>query len=466
MFFSWVPLPSAAPRKEPAVDDHPTTEDFERFLQCSPRPSNPGNNAWVVRHLLQDCTICTLTFRELKQSRTVLSRLLEVALPSPDSEDVRPAKTYNYEWAFARTERVFHSFLAQRPAHELPERLSELASLPEGEQIRRVSLGGRFADPELIQRLMDRSHDARYQSPRKMLHLARLAHLASEACTTGAAGGDAVLADLQAQAWGALGNAQRICGNLPEAEQALNTAFQKYEQGTKSPPILAHLLTQMTSLRIYQRRFDEAIRFAEEAGRIYRESGNRHELSGTMVQKAIAILYSGEAESAADVLQRAIPLIDRDEDPYIFLAAHHNLARCYIDLDRPEETLALFVEAKPLYQECKDPLILLRATWQEGQLLREIGHLRNAKAALLHARQGFTEQGLAYETALVSLDLADVYDKLGMPDELRQTIAEAMPIFRSMRVGREVLASLLRLRQTAGLDSPGEESTGAAASLS
>jgi tetratricopeptide (TPR) repeat protein len=440
------------------VDDHPTTEDFERFLQCSPRPSNAANNAWVVRHLLKDCTACTLTLRELRESRTVLSRLLELPLPS---EGLQPVRTYNYEWAFAKMERARASFLAPRPSHGLPERLAELASLPEGEQIRKVSLGGRFADPELIQCFIDRSHDARYQSPRKMLHLARLAHLASEACTTGAAGGDAGLAGLQAQAWGALGNAQRICGNLPEAEEAFATAFQKYSQGTDSPPILAQLLAKMTSLRIFQNRFEEAIRLAEESGRIFRESDNMHDLAGTMMQKAIALLYSGEAEAATDLFQRAIPLINKEEDPQLFLAAYHNLARCYIDLDQPEETLALFVEAKPLYEECKDPLILLRATWQEGQLLREIGHLRNARAALLHARQGFTEQGLAYETAMVSLDLADVYDKLGMTDELRQTIAEAMPIFRSMRLDREVLASLLRLQHTAGLDSPGAESAAA-----
>jgi hypothetical protein len=95
-------------------------------------------------------------------------------------------------------------------------------------------------------------------------------------------------------------------------------------------------------------------------------------------------------------------------------------------------------------------------------LLREIGHLRSAEAALLRARAGFTEQGLAYETAVVCLDLADVYSKQGMMDKLRRTIEEAMPIFRSMRVGREVLASLLRLRQAAGLDSPGQSMDGAA----
>lgn len=175
-----------------------------------------------------------------------------------------------------------------------------------------------------------------------------------------------------------------------------------------------------------------------------------------MVQKANYMFYAGETGAAVDILHAAIPLIDREEEPYIFLAAYHNLARYYIDLARPDEALALFVEAKPLYQQCKDPLILLRATWQEGQLLREIGHLESAESALLRACGGFIEQGLAYEAALVSLDLADVYVKWGRMEDVRRTIQQVMPIFRSLRVSREFLASLWRLRQIAGLEPTNE----------
>ena len=47
---------------------------------------------------------------------------------------------------------------------------------------------------------------------------------------------------------------------------------------------------------------------------------------------------------------------------------------------------------------------------------------------------------------ILSLDLADVYSKRGKTNELRQVIAEATRIFRAMRLGREVLASLLLQR--------------------
>jgi hypothetical protein len=200
---------------------------------------------------------------------------------------------------------------------------------------------------------------------------------------------------------------------------------------------------------VAQKRFADAIQMCEEATTVLYGLGEAHLMASVLVQRAIAALYSCEAEGAIDILNQAIPLIDSEEDLYLLLAAHHNLIRCYVDVDRPDEALALHFEARQLYEACQDPLILLRATWQEGILLREIGHLHNAAAALLRARQGFTEEGLAYEAALVNLDLAAVYAKLGDRDKLRQVIGEAIPIFRALRIGREVLASLLQLQQAA-----------------
>ena len=345
-----------------------------------------------------------------------------------------PASRYNYDWAFARAERTLAQHLAHgSPSARLPERLAELDRLPEGEQIRRAS-AGRFSDPSFIECLLDRSRAARYQSPRKTLHFALLARLAADACVVERAGGERMLADMQAKAWGAFANARRICGDLLGAEEALTIALRRYDQGTGSLHERASLLSKLGALRFFQRRVKEALDLADEARQIYQALGDLHLEAGTLVQKAIALLYSGEAEAAASLLQQVIPSIDPDEDPHLLLAARHNLFHCYVELGRPDEALALHVESRDLYQECNDLLILLRAAWDEGKLLGEIGHLHNAEAALVRAHRGFAEQNLAYETAMVSLDLADIYWKLGRFEDLRRTLADALPIFRSLRV--------------------------------
>jgi hypothetical protein len=123
--------------------------------------------------------------------------------------------------------------------------------------------------------------------------------------------------------------------------------------------------------------------------------------------------------------------------------------RCYIDLGRPEQALSIYFETRDLYKRFQDPLIRLRVSWHEGQLLRDLGHLRTAEEVLLQARQGFVERELFYEAALISLDLAAVYVKLQAEAQLQQTIAETVPVFRSLGVDREALAMLLQLQQLA-----------------
>lgn len=430
--------------------DHPTVEDFTGFLLSSTRPGSAERNAQVLRHLIAECSPCRNQLQSMGWSEKRLERLVRFPVSREGQAlEAEAGAAYDYSRAFAAVEESLGAFFAKgRPAVSTPdELLAELTPLPQDEQARRVSSDRRFANSQLVRKLIEMSHAVRYENAAEMLHLANLARLAAEACTVEIVGSAPKLADLNAQGLRQYGNALRVAGRLREAEDAFVEAQRLCSEGTGDPPLRAALLERVTSLRIFQRRFDQAISLADEAGRIYHELGETRSVASTMVQKAIAQLYAGEVDSAIRTLNRAIPLIDHEGDPHLLLAACHNLIRCYIDKGQPEQALSIYFEARSLYKDFQDPLIALRAGWQEGQLLRDLGHLQAAEAALLRARQGFVEKELFYETALVSLDVSAVYLKLGETQKLRECVAEMVPIFTALGVDREALAALLQLQQ-------------------
>jgi len=426
---------------------HPTRADLELFLHDATRAAT-RTNAFVIRHLLAGCHACREHLDHLGWERGRLERLLQLR---PGSlEDSNTSSGFDYSQAFAGAESALAAFFAQgRPAEVSADELwAELSSLVAEEQIRRVSTDRRFASPELVKQLIDASQAVRFHDPEKLLHLAHLACLAAESCSTEECGSPERLADLRCQSWRQYGTALRVQSRLRESEAAFVRAERFCEEGTGAPPIRAQLCATLLSLRMAQRRFSEAIRLAEEAGQIYQEIGDTNALASTLVQKAIAYIYAGEPTDAVRILNRAIPLIN-PQDPHLLLAACHNLVRCYIDLERPEQALSLFFEIRSLYREVNDALILLRAGCQEGYMLRDLGHLQAAEAAFIRARDGFCEHKILYEAAVVSLDLAAIYVKMGDAEKLEQIVATTVPIFRSLGVDREALASLLQLRQLA-----------------
>lgn len=410
------------------LTDHTRVEDFEDFLRAPKGPGSATRNTRLIRHLLAACPPCQENLSTAASNR---------------------AGGYDYSEAFAGAQRSLAAFLDNGAASSTaPQELhAELDLLPAEEQARRVALESRFAHPNFVKHMIDGSHAVRYQDATRMLHLANLARLSAEACSADTAGNELKLADVRGQAWRQYGNAFRILGRLWEAEEALVKADRYLKAGTRDPLLRARYCSQIASLRMFQNRFEEAIDLAEEARQIYSEFGEPQSCASASVQKAIACLHASEAEDAVVILNQAIPLIDSERDPQLLLAACHNLVRCYIDLGRPEQALSIYFETRSLYKRFDDPLIRLRVAWQEGQLLRDMGHLRAAEEVLLRTRQGFVESKLLHEAALISLDLSAVYVKLQAEKELQQTVAETVPIFRALGVDREALASLLQLQQ-------------------
>lgn len=419
-------------------------QELESFIL---HPRKGGNSA-VVRHLLLQCPACFKCLQSAGWTRERLEKLLTMSGDPERAEECTPPP-YNYDRAFAKAEKTLATFLNKdRPLDEPPpEILAELFPFPDTAPATPASRENRAQIPYLIRWLVERSHSGRYRDPAKMLEWAHLARLAVDVCSSEDAGGEERLNDLKGQAWRQFGNALRVCGNLKEAEEAMSRAREHLQAGTGDPVLWAWYLQQMSSLRIYERRFEDAIKLAREAGTIQNELGDPNGVASNLVTQAIAYMYSGAGQTAIELLRKALPLIDSDEDPYLLLATRHNLIRAYLELGETRQALELYGQVQELNRQFQDPMILLRAEWQAGQLLRDLGHHEQAEAKLLRVRRDFMERGLAYEVAVVSFDLAFVYSKLGRIEEVNQIVAEAVPLLKALRIGRETLAALIQLRK-------------------
>src|SRR5690349_4652309 len=316
--------------------NHLDSTDFESFLRSTSRPGDTALNTRVIRHLLAGCSLCRERLINMGWDSERLERLLQIPGAEPFEASRFKAGTYDYDNAFAKAERSLSAFLTTGKPEEIsPADLwAEILSASADEQKRLVSEEKRFASAQFARYLIDLSHSMRYTDTEAMLHWANLAQLVTERCSAEDLGNEERLADLRLRAWGHFGNSLRVCGRFRDAENAFATAEWYRGQGTGDLFLRARLFEQVASLRIFQGHFNQAMTLNEDARQIYEEIGELHLLASSMVQAAIASIYAGEPESAICILNRAIPLIDCEEDPHLLLAACQNLVLGYIGLDR------------------------------------------------------------------------------------------------------------------------------------
>lgn len=416
--------------EEKTMGEHPIAiEVLDRFAN---HRATAQERARVVRHLLAGCGSCQVHLKHLWPSAEEMDRLAEV-------QDDR------YDAAFERAlERALSSFKSV-PGSNVRRLLSELDAHPPRTQELLVRNLPRFWNAELCKALIHRAHEARFTSTAVMRHNAQLAVLVSESLSAESQASGEV-ADCRARSWAALGNSLRVSGDLNEAETALLTARSHLRSGARRP-LFAHILSQLASLRMDQRRFEDSLALIHQAVQIWRELGNHRELVRALIKQAIMTGESGKPRAAVHILLEASRLVDGSTEPKLALILMHTMIRFYMDGGQSESALRLHFEARPLYEQESDPLIRIKALWLEGQIMSAERHLEPALKQLSEAREAFLAVGNSYEAAIVSLDLAAVLAKLDRFAEMRALARETIREMEIRGVRREAIAALILLQQ-------------------
>jgi tetratricopeptide (TPR) repeat protein len=407
---------------------HPNDQSLEEFLL-----SLGGEQLSVVRHLAA-CRYCR-------------SRLFYLPRPYQPEPEVQGGDA-GYEAVLAETRRAFSEWEAslEKERDDAPGLFLELLEQPEEARDLLLRDDRQFQTWGVFELLIERSLESSLQDPAFGEHLGLLALRLSEHLDRERYGAERI-ADLRARSWAFVGNARRLRFDFQGAEEAFRTAYQQLKKGTRDGLERAIFLDLKASLRRAQRRFDEALRLLQRAVELFLSHGERHRAGRSLVKASTVHHYAGDLESAVDVLWKAIPLLDPEREPRLLLCARHNLVDYLASLGRFLEAQRLYREARPLYRSFNEPWVQNRRRWVRGKIARGLGQLRRAETQFLAARDGFVAEGVPYDTALVSLELALLYAEQGRTEDLKRLAAEMVPVFASRHIHREALAALAFFRQ-------------------
>ena len=323
---------------------------------------------------------------------------------------------------------------------DAPELLDELLGQP---QARRQTLlsNPRLHTWGLSELLVERSLETVTRDPWRAEELGALALDLSGFLETGFYGA-ATIQDLRARAWAYIGNARRVRSDLAGAQTAFDSARVYLRRGTRSPFELAVLLDLEASLRRDQRLLDEAGDLFRQASRIFLKEGEPHRAGRSLVNLSTVHYFTGDLEEALALLRQSLDFLDMKREPRLRLYACHNLSSYLTEAGRFHEAREVYRQTRQLYREHPEPWVQNRRTWVRGRILGGLGHPARAEALLLAARDGFLAEGVPYDTALVSLEIAMLYAEQGRTAELKRLAGEMVPIFSSLHIHREALAAL------------------------
>ena len=359
-----------------------------------------------------------------------------------------PREEAGYEEMLDRSEQVLESRQAalSKERIEAPSLFVELTSCPAERRDLLLRESCRFYTWGVFELLIERSLEVGIRDPPGAETLAFLALRISDHLDF-AYYGIKLVEDLRARAWAHLANSRRLRADLHGAEEAFERAEAHLKRGTRDAVEKAILLDLKASLRRAQRRFEEALRLLRRAVGIFTEYGHLHRAGRSLVNMSTVHHYRGRPEEGVPQLTRALELIDPEQEPRLLLCARHNLADLLASSGRFALAQEMYRQTRPLYRDFTDEWTQNRRKWVKGRIVRGLGQAAQAESLFLAARDGFIEEGVPYDTALVSLELATLYAEQGRTADLKQLATGLVPIFSSLEIHREALAALAYFRQ-------------------
>lgn len=343
----------------------------------------------------------------------------------------------------ASAEAFARSLLALSPQRRAAEARREARGLwermkvhPPALRLRLVEGTREFRNWALCELVCQQSLEAAADRADRALELARLAVRIAEL----APGEIAWRRRLQGYALAHLANAIRVSGDLPAADQTFARARASWEAGAPDQGLLKEALVpgMGASLRMDQRRLPEALDLLDEALAIDKGSLRRE----LLISRARVLEQAGDFEGAIASLQEVAPSVSGKTEPRLLCVVLSNLANNLLHATRSREAATLLPQLEELVVRLDHDLDIVRLRWLKGRVAAALGNRQEAMAALAQVRQDFASREIAYDSALVTLELIVLYLEENRFAEVRTLARQILWLFQAQGVHREALAAL------------------------
>jgi len=426
---------------------HPSARELRLLADLALDRKELSRLAWH----LYGCAPCRSRLQETSERGAELLELLfREVRPLADEVDGEPG--YRSAFDAARRRAVARSAVAEA------ERAAARAAVPQWIALDRDARRERLlADPRLhswpmVEELLETYLGVSRDDPAEAEHWVRLAQEAVDALRRRADAfrpSDELVSDLEARVLASLGHCLRVQSRLREADRAIAEAERCLERGTGDPIEAGAVLESRASLRRAQRRFREALTLTERAGRLYRRLGDTARLARTLISRATLESHLHRRRQAIDTLRQALASLDRAAEPDLWMSATYNLATALHEAGRSAEAAETLEEVRPQLESSAGVSDRARLRWFEGHVAAGAGDAARAERNLREACDVFVRLEMAYEVALVSLDLAALYLEQARTAETRRLADSMLPFFRSREIHREATAALLLFHRAA-----------------
>jgi len=398
-----------------------TTEYMERALA-------PSMAQEMDRHL-GECRDCRDFFNQVQLTVDALGALN------------REKTAGQFPTRILDTFRAWRDSAAKRELNELEGLLQDLLDTPVEERVPAVGSIRRFQSIELGEYALGEAARMSVRDPLQARDLAKVAVVVLRKVARSGPEDKADANDRLSRAWAVLGNCRKICSDFLGAAEAFQRSEAALACGSKAPEHRAFLLQIKAQFLADRGRLTEAVEVLDGAVSIYRDLGDSHNEGRTLIGKGKVLGSSGYVEEAIPCLKTGLDLIDSEKDLRLRLVAKHNLVQYLSESGRRKEALRMLPEARVLHGQLSNEVDLVRFQWLEGKIVLDLEDLEAAEKAFVEVKSYFVEHEMAYDAALVSLDLALVYLKQARTTELKNLASEMVTIFKALGIRREILAA-------------------------